>query len=393
MRSSKPVAVIGSGPAGLMAAYVVSCAGYPVTIFDKKSGPGKKLLIAGSSGLNITYESPLEEFAEHYESARNFLETLRAFPPEKWLEFIHQLGIETFKGTSRRYFVEGMKASHLLKLWTAALVKNGAEIVLGRECTDFEVLDSKVRIAFSDGEPFDAQAVCFCLGGGSYEPKEIPLRWPDLFIKKKIKFVPFESSNVGFQVDWPEKFLQEAEGLPLKNIVLTSSKASRSGDAVITRYGIEGTPVYFAGTFGTVRIDLKPDLSAEQVLEKLRSVRENMSSIRRAKKTLKLCPAALALLFHLSPELQELPEFAASIKNFPLLLKEKQPLTEAISSSGGLDWSELDAGFGLKNYPGVFAAGEMLNWDAPTGGFWIQGCVSQGFVAGQEIVKYLGKMR
>ena len=380
------VAIVGSGPAGLMAASVVSRAGYPVTIFEKKSGPGKKLLIAGSSGLNITYDSPIKEFAENYQGKMDFAQLLEAFSPEKWIEFIHALGIETFKGTSRRYFVEGMKASSLLKAWTDSLKKDGVEMVFQQECTDYEVQESgQITLKFSNTETWLGSAVCFALGGGSYEPSEDPLRWPELFRRKGLRFIPFESSNVGFQVDWPEKLLQEVEGQPLKNIILSSSKANRSGDAVITRYGIEGTPVYFAGILGTVRIDLKPDLSVKQILEKLEGVRENLSPIRRAKKTLKLCPAALALLFHMAPEKLDLTQFAALIKNFPLTLKARQPLTEAISSSGGLDFQDLG--------PGVFAAGEMLNWDAPTGGFWIQGCVSQGYAAGQGIVKYLGSIR
>ena len=383
------VAIIGSGPAGLMAASVISRAGYSVTIFEKKSGPGKKLLIAGSSGLNITYDSPIKEFAENYKGQADFVKLLEAFAPENWLEFIHSLGIETFKGTSRRYFVEGMKASALLKAWTDSLKKNGVEILFQQECSDYQVVrsgeTSEIQLTFASGKSWTGSAVCFALGGGSYEPTETPLRWPEIFKRRGLNFIPFESSNVGFQVDWPEKLIQEVEGQPLKNIILSSSKGTRSGDAVITRYGIEGTPVYFAGVLGTVHIDLKPDLSVKQVLEKLEAVKENMSSIRRAKKTLKLCPAALALLFHLAPDKLDLPRFAALIKNFPLTLKAKQPLTEAISSSGGLDFQDLG--------PGVFAAGEMLNWDAPTGGFWIQGCVSQGFVAGQEIVKYLGSIR
>ena len=383
------VAVIGSGPAGLMAASVISQAGYAVTIFEKKSGPGKKLLIAGSSGLNITYDSPVEEFAENYQGKMDFVQLLKAFSPEKWIEFIHALGIETFKGTSRRYFVEGMKASSLLKAWTDSLKKNGVEITFQQECTDYQSSrhgeNTEIQLSFSNGKSWTGSAVCFALGGGSYEPTENPLRWPELFKRKGLLFIPFESSNVGFQVDWPEKLLQEVEGEPLKNIVLSSHKATRSGDAVITRYGIEGTPVYFAGALGTVHIDLKPDLSVKQILEKLETVKENMSPIRRAKKTLKLCPAALALVFHMAPEKLDLPQFAALIKKFPLTLKARQPLTEAISSSGGLDFQDLG--------PGVFAAGEMLNWDAPTGGFWIQGCVSQGYVAGKEIVKYLGAIR
>jgi uncharacterized flavoprotein (TIGR03862 family) len=401
---AKRVAILGSGPAGLMAAFVAAQAGLEVTIFEKRRGSGRQLLIAGSSGLNITYDAPIGEFIANYAGSGGARvgQAVSRFTPQDWIAFIESLGIQTFKGTSRRWFVEGMKASQLLRSWIEKLQSLGARLENGRECVGFERIDSGIRLDFATGEPFTADAVCFCLGGGSYEPDEVPLRWPAIFTSRGLGIAPFEAANVGYQVGWSEAFLKEAEGKPIKNVVLTSSRGSRSGDLVVTRYGVEGTPVYFAGEVGEVFLDLKPDLTELQLLAKLGSSRENLSAIRRVKKYLKLSEAALALIYHhslaLVPALAPAPDnapidplkqMAALIKRFPLRLRAKQPLAEAISSSGGLMWKAVSPRLMLRDMPGVFVAGEMLDWDAPTGGFLIQACVSLGHEAGEELVAFL----
>jgi predicted flavoprotein YhiN len=227
-----------------MAAEVISAAGHPVTLYEKKSGPGKKLLIAGSSGLNVSNSLPLDEFIARYTGPSElWLELLNEYPPKAWLSFIESLGLETFEGTSRRYFVREMKASKLLRAWLDRLKARGVLLRLGEECTDFDSRAGHPLLSFANGtqEPF--AAVCLCLGGGSYEPQEKPLRWPKIFLSKGLAFREFTPSNVGYQVAWSESFLKEAEGKPFKNILLTSSRGSRKGEAVVTRYGIEGTPV------------------------------------------------------------------------------------------------------------------------------------------------------
>lgn len=320
--------------------------------------------------------------------------TLDGFTPADWIAWIEALGISTFEGTSGRYFVENMKASRLLQAWTRRLESRGVRFELGRECTDFEPASGGGKPALWFGEErreFDA--IGFALGGGSYEPAEDPLRWPEMFRRRGVGFSEFESSNVGYHVGWSEAFLKEAEGLPLKRVVLKSSRGSRAGELVVTQYGLEGTPVYFVGTRGGAKLDLKPDLSFDQVLQRLQAVRENLSPIRRIKKQLKLDSAALALIFHHAPQgvLQkgELAAVARLIKEFPIELLEPRPLAEAISSSGGIRMNELDQHMMLSRLPGVFAAGEMLDWDAPTGGFLIQGCVATGVAMGRGMLGYL----
>lgn len=391
LKKNQKVAVIGSGPAGLMAASVISKAGFTVHVYEKKPGLGRKILIAGSSGLNVSFDAPLDEFLKNYSGPKaQWSKILNRFPPQEWLRFIHSLGLETFRGTSKRYFVRGMKGSSLLKKWIELLKSRGVEFYLNQECLDFSIQQDQVAVQFADGVQ-QYSALCFCLGGGSWEGAEKPLRWPAIFQSKKIRFKDFSSANSGFKVDWPQEFLKEAEGLPLKGIVLTTSKGSRAGELVVTQYGLEGTPIYALGEVGPARLDLKPSLTENQIFQQLSAFKENLSPIRRVKKSLGLSPAALGLIFHLSsPEvLKDLRKLIQQIKNFPILLKARQPLEESISSSGGLAWDELDENLMLKKFPGVFAAGEMLDWDAPTGGFLIQGCVSQGCLVGNSIIHFI----
>lgn len=384
------VAIIGTGPAALMAAWVVSKAGHAVTLFEKKRGAGQKLLIAGASGLNITHDAPLQTFHEHYRGDADFLRASFAqFSPESWIAFIENLGIATFKGTSRRYFVDGLKSTSLLKAWIKKLKEQGATFKYSHEVVGFASQTEGVRLDFKNGTSDVFDAVCFALGGGSYEPREKPLRWIKMF--DGFQFRAFESSNAGFEVAWPEAFVAEAEGQPLKNVALTSSRGTLRGDLVVTRYGLEGTPLYSLGESGTVFLDLKPDMTARAILLKIEASKENLSPIRRVKKYLNLSPAALALLFHLTDHASrdKLNTLVERMKRFPIELSAPRPLDEAISSAGGLALDELNAHAMLKKSPGVFCAGEMLDWDAPTGGFLIQACASQGFVAGEGIVAYL----
>ncbi len=394
------VAVVGTGPAGLMAADVLCSAGLQVFLFDKKSGPGRKLLIAGSSGLNVTFNASPQKFAEYYgEFSHHMASALELFSPLSWLKFINELGIETFLGTSGRYFVKGLKASNLLRTWMRRLHDKKVETFFKTEVVDFSLNKAgHVQICLrkeNENQELNFDAVVFALGGGSYEEKEKPLRWPNIFSKKFLSFEEFTASNVGFEVAWPENFLKEANGLPLKNIVVHSPKGSKQGDLMITGYGLEGTPIYFVGQSGEIFLDLKPDLDEPAILSRIEKSKKNLSPIRQAKKNLNLSPAALALIFHLTPpaEMTNASVLAGRIKCFPVTLGSPRSLEEAISSKGGLSFEELTSDLMVKKFPGIFVAGEMLNWDAPTGGFLIQGCVSQGYSAAQGVLRFLNSKR
>lgn len=274
-----------------------------------------------------------------------------------------------------------------------SIEEDGMRFSYEHEFVDWNRKQNRLVADFTNGASFECDAICFCLGGASHEPDETPLRWPAIFERRGIKLTPFEASNVGFEIDWPARFLAEAEGKPLKGVSLRTRLGEKLGELVITRYGIEGSLIYAIGVEGEASLDLKPELSHDALLAKLSYSRENLSPIRRVSHQLKLGPAARALIFHLaSPaEKADLAALARRLKSFPILLKQRRPLAEAISSSGGVQLDQLNAALMFKEHPGIFAAGEMLDWDAPTGGFLIQGCVAEGNVAGHGIVAYVAE--
>ena len=386
---SKNIAIVGTGPAALMAASVIAADGHKVFVFEKNKGPGRKLLIAGGSGLNISNLLPLAEFAAQYTGEGiDWQRLLLQFSPSDWLAFIAKFSLETFEGTSGRYFVREMKASGLLRAWLTDLERKGVEFHYGHELQDFIKGDQEhITLQFTGGQSVTVDAAVLALGGASWLAEDETLSWPRMFAAKGIAVTPFAAANCGYEVAWKKEFLAEAVNQPLKNAVLTSSAGAKKGDILITAYGLEGTPVYTCGRSEICHIDLKSDLSAAQIEQKLNAVRENFSPLRRAKKTLNLSPAALALLYHHAPEgaLQTTAQLAQLLKNFPVTLLKPRPLSEAISSSGGIALAEVTADFELKKFPGIFAVGEMLDWSAPTGGFLIQACVSQGHAAARGL--------
>jgi uncharacterized flavoprotein (TIGR03862 family) len=364
-----------------------------VHLFEKRPSLGRKLLIAGSSGLNISHELTPSDFAGHYEgfSSEYWLKLLGDFGPKDWIRFIEtELKLETFLGTSHRYFVKEMKASGLLKSWTEFLKTRGVTIHSNCELVDFESDAVQVRLKFSGPHPseftnFSADRAIFALGGASWETEEPA--WARRFESKGIEMVPFAASNVGYEVDWHPKFLAEAEGKPLKKVILKTKRGEKLGELVVTQYGLEGTPIYFCGETGDATLDLKPDLSAAEIVARLSKVKENLSPMRRVKHYLTLGEASESLIFHFAPESvkSDLKQLAEFIKNLPLKLKQPRPLSEAISSRGGVALHEVTSGLELKKYKRIFAIGEMLAWDAPTGGFLIQAAVSQGASVGKSL--------
>jgi len=393
---SSRVVIVGSGPAALMAADVISSnPTVAVTLIEKRKSPGRKILIAGSSGLNIGNHLPLIEFTKAYSGSLSpdfWSQLLKEFGTEQWIQFVEkELGRETFLGTSGRYFTREMKGSKLLRAWLDRLHSRGVQLLRGEECVDF----SNDSVTLTSGQVLVADKIVFALGGASYEPFETPLRWTQMFTRKEIAFEPFSPSNTGYHVDprvWTRALLQEAEGKPLKNILLTTKRGSKRGELVMTEYGIEGTPVYTYGCPGVARLDLKPTESFGELLKKCEEVKENLSPIRRIKKQLRLSEGSFALLFHLTSRetKRDLRALITALKSLPLPLTEARPLTESISSAGGISGKELhERSLNLTRFPNVYCAGEMLDWDAPTGGFLIQGCVSMGWRVGHRVLNEL----
>jgi uncharacterized flavoprotein (TIGR03862 family) len=395
---AKSIAVIGSGPSGLMVADQLLTMGYTVSVFDRRGAIGRKLFIAGSSGLNITNSASPGDFAAAYGGQdREFWQTiLGKFSPKDWINFLETNLEETsFLGTSGRYFIKSMTAVKLVRKWRRRLQDMGCHFFMGHELVQMNLgsaLPSKtsgIQLTFRNLKVQSFDGVILALGGGAWET-EYPIQWPLLFYPHQIPIRDFEPHNAGWEVDLPPEFFKESEGLPLKNIQFSSDRGSKKGDIVITAYGLEGTPIYLLGALQICFLDLKPDLSTSEVLEKLSRIKENLSPIRRAKKALNLTKASESLLFHTlkSESVRTHEELAHFIKNLPIRFTKPRPLKESISSTGGLSFYYLNENFMVKELPGLFVTGEMLDWDAPTGGYLIQGCVSLAVAAATGMDSY-----
>jgi hypothetical protein len=393
------VAVIGAGPAGLMAAETLAGSGCAVTLFERMPSPGRKLLMAGRGGLNLTHEGTLEAFLDRYGAARPALEAaIRAFPPEALREWCAALGVETFVGSSGRVFPEGLKATPLLRAWLRRLSGQGVELCAR---TAWQGWDAQGALRFAGPEgTFDLRpaATVLALGGASWPRLGADGQWPALL--DGVAVAPWQPANCGFRIAWSEVLRTRFAGTPLKRIALGFRGRWVRGEAVITEAGIEGGAVYAlaaplreainAGEEAVAILDLRPDLDRAVLATRLAGPRGGASLSTFLRKRAGLSPVAIGLVqeaLHGGAN----GDLAGLIKALPLRLLAPAPLERAISSAGGLELGELDAGFMLRARPGVFAAGEMLDWEAPTGGYLLTACLATGRAAALGAARWLGK--
>lgn len=373
------VLIVGTGPAALIAADFLSRAGRSVKIFERRPSAGWKLLVAGSSGLNVSHAG--EDLAQSFtERSQEMKKCLEVFSREDWLAYLESLKEPTFLGTSKRYFLENKKATGLLKTWVEKLQNQKVEFFFEEEMESFS--SSEVKFQSGRTEPF--RFLLLALGGASWE-KQLP-SWPEAFRKNSLQVTPFAPENAGFEFKVSPDFFTSAEGLPIKGFKLKTAKGEKIGECMITRYGLEGTPIYSMGCPGPAEVDLKPDLELAKLQQKIQAV-----GVKKWKLAAKLSPGAELLFAALAPEgaMNSAETLAKSLKSLPLELLRPRGLEECISSSGGLSWEELQPDLSLKKMPSVFCAGEMVDWSAPTGGFLLQGSVSMGVVAAKGILKKL----
>jgi uncharacterized flavoprotein (TIGR03862 family) len=389
------IAVIGAGPAGLMAAETAARAGAVVMLLDHMPSPGRKLLIAGRGGLNLTHSEPLDTFLDRYGAARGWLEpAIRRLPPAALVAWAEGLGQPCFTGSSGRIFPRAMKASPLLRAWLARL--GGLGVAL-RSRHRWQGWDPSGALAFDTPEGpamVAADAVVLALGGASWPRLGSDGTWPALL--PMVPVTPFRPANCGFRIAWSDHLRDRFAGTPLKRIGLSFAGRAVRGEAVITAAGIEGGAVYAlaaplreaiaAGGAATLLLDLRPDLSAAALAARLDGPAGGVSLANRLRRA-GLPPIVAALLREVPGE----GALSRRVKALPLRLDSAMPLDRAISSAGGIPRAAVDDGFMLRDRPGVFACGEMLDWEAPTGGYLLQACCATGVAAAEGALAWLGR--
>lgn len=395
------VAIIGGGPAGLMAAEVLADAGVTVTLFEAMPTVGRKLLMAGKSGLNITHSEDHATLLTRYGAAQPRLQTaLDAFTAEDLRNWCQGLGVETFVGSSGRVFPKAMKASPLLRAWLARLGEKGVTIHTRHRWLGFD--DQQLRFDTPDGEKrLSFDSVLLALGGASWPRLGSDAAWLPWLTEKGVDITPFQPANCGFDVNWSANFIERFAGTPLKSVTATSTMGAIPGEFVVNRWGIEGSLVYahsaslrdalLAGQPAVLDIDLMPGRSRERLAADLSRQPTKLSFSNRLRKGAGLDPVKAALLRECRPDANTLaPDaLAAAIKSVPIRPLRPRPIAEVISSAGGIALSGMDEHFMLTALPGVFVAGEMLDWEAPTGGYLLTACFATGRAAAQGILGYL----
>ena len=373
------IAVIGGGPAGLRAAEVAAAAGAQVTLFDAKPSVGRKFLVAGKGGLNLTHGEAFECFASRYSGSGQptgfWPEVLREFGPADMRQWAAQLGIESFESSSGRVYPMAMRAAPLLRRWVQRLRGLGLRFEMNHRWISLTP-GPPWRIGFSNDKSIAADAVILALGGGSWPQTGSDGGWTRILESLGIACQPLVAANCGWECAWPADVLTAAEGQPLKNIHVRAGDSHAVGELLVTRYGLEGGTIYQLGRAlrampqPAIAIDFKPAHSHAQLVAKMQSVRRDFLTAARI--CWKLSAAAHAILSR--QPWQDADALAREAKHCVIALLGPRPLAEAISSAGGVCWSELDASLMLKKLPGVFVAGEMIDWEAPTGGYLLQGC-------------------
>lgn len=385
---TKPTAVvIGSGPAGLMAAQELAQAGCAVTVVEAKPSVGRKLLMAGKSGLNLTKDEDLPELLRAYDEAADWLAPMVTdFDAKAVREWAEGLGQKTFTGTTGRVFPVAMKASPLLRAWLVQLDKLGVSLRTRWRWTGWD--DDKLAFDTPEGpQSIATNVTVLALGGASWARLGSDGVWASILAEKGVDLAAFAPANAGLVVDWSD-YMKSTMGQPLKGVAFKAGSLGSRGEAVISTRGLEGGGIYSISKAvrqgADLSVDLLPDISADDLAKRLSRPRGKSSWANHLRKTLKLGAARTALLQEFGRPLPHSPELLAKlVKSLPIKHAGLRPLDEAISTAGGVKQSAVDNGLMLTQLPGVFCAGEMLDWEAPTGGYLLNACLATGRTAGR----------
>ncbi len=396
------VAIIGGGPAGLMAAQVLSARDIKVDIFDAMPSLGRKFLMAGRGGLNLTHGEAFTDFLTRFGNAQQDLTPiLEAFTPEAIRAWARDLGVETFVGTSKRVFPQDFKAAPLLRSWLKRLRAAGLTIHARHRWTGWNE-DGALTFSTPAGIlSVRAEATVLALGGASWPKLGSDAAWVPWLEAKGVGVAPLKPSNCGFDIAWSTHFSQRFEGQPLKGVTLNFQGRPASGDCIITKTGLEGGPVYTLSAplrdsiekdrTAILNIDLAPHRSLADLTQRLSKPRGKKSRATHLKRTVGISGLKAGLLRE-GTDAQTFSDparLAAAIKAVPLVLIRPRPMAEAISCAGGVRFDHVDEGLQLNALPGVWIAGEMLNWEAPTGGYLLSACLATGRWAGEAIARHL----
>ena len=389
----RELAIIGGGTAGLFLAAFLNTDIYNVTIYEKKASLGRKFLVAGDGGFNLTHSEELSSFKSKY-TPSSFLDiALDHFSNTDLIEWLLDIGIPTFIGSSGKVFPEkGIKPIEVLKCIEAYLKEKNVKFKFNKTFSDWGEENS---LEFNSNEFIKADYTVFALGGGSWKVTGSDGSWLDVFNKKGVSTLPFKSSNCAFRIKWPEKFIQNNEGKPLKNISISLQNKVQKGEAVITKFGIEGNAIYGLSpeiqealvieNQVVVYADFKPTLSLSTLIEKLSLSRSKTTITLKEKIKLSRTVIEIIKVTLTKEEFLDVEVLAKFIKKFPLTIIDLAPVDEAISTSGGINLNAVDSNFELKKVKNNFCIGEMLDWNAPTGGYLIQACASKGVYLAHQL--------
>ena len=404
------VAVIGGGPAGLMAAEEIS-QHYPVgsvsiDLYEAKPSVGRKFLVAGKGGLNLTHAESFDDFVNRFGPAAQTLRPLlQKFGPQQVRDWCHALGIETFVGGSKRIFPKGTKAFPLLQRWLERLKTAGVNFHTQHAWRGW---NDNGQLVFQTNAGMQAKSHCavvLALGGASWSNLGSDGKWQSILEQRHIQLAPMRPANSGFDVQWSDHFRERFAGEPLKSVVLSFTNSigqsfRRQGSCVVTRTGLEGSLIYAASRLlrdeisisgsATILLDLSPDNSVEKLTQRLSIPRASKTVSSHLRSKVKIKGVQFGLLREIVPDKMHDPvALAQAIKSLPVRLIAARPLDEAISTAGGVCFSALNSDLMLNSAPGIFCAGEMLDWEAPTGGYLLTACLATGKAAGQGVVKWL----